>query len=235
MLPSLSHPSPNFDGRKHGAKPSLVILHYTGMQNGALALSRLCDAKAKVSAHYLVEEDGRVFSLVGERHRAWHAGISYWRGERDINSHSIGVEIVNPGHEFGYRPFPPVQMEAVRALCVDIKQRHALPANAFWGHSDIAPMRKMDPGAYFDWPMLARSGIGVWPDRLGNDMPRLSLQEAQCMLARIGYDCPQSNAEDAPTRAVIMAFQRHFNPQSISGTMDAETQRRLIALQQFIL
>jgi N-acetylmuramoyl-L-alanine amidase len=240
-------PSPNFEERIGCAKPSLVILHYTGMKDGASAIARLCDATSKVSAHYVVEEDGRVFALVDEKYRAWHAGKSYWRGITDINSHSIGIEIVNPGHEHGYRAFPDVQMQAVLTLCLDIKARHGFGADAFIGHSDIAPARKEDPGELFDWPLLAQNGVGVqipmssWkpplfslggypgthlllkeneiPAQGRDDIGFLNKQsEIKAFLSRIGY-----NTSDEDLVPVIRAFQRHFVPHNLSGVVDDET------------
>src|SRR5262249_6695143 len=141
----------------------MLVLHYTGMRTGEAALERLCDPVAKVSSHYLVEEDGTTWRLVPEEKRAWHAGVSFWAGERDINDFSIGIELVNPGHEFGYRPFPEAQMQALEALARDIVDRHAIRPHRVVGHSDVAPTRKTDPGELFDWARLARKGIGLWP------------------------------------------------------------------------
>ena len=149
-------PSPNFDTRS--APPDMIVLHYTGMPTGEAALARLRDAEAKVSAHYLVEEDGRVFVLVAEARRAWHAGVSFWRGERDVNAVSIGIEIVNPGHEHGYRAFPGSQVEAVIALVSDIRTRWTIPDARVLGHSDVAPARKEDPGELFPWKRLHEAG-----------------------------------------------------------------------------
>lgn len=219
----ISHPSPNYEERKGAARPSLVVLHYTGMQSGATALARLCDKAVKVSAHYLIEEDGRIFVLVDEAHRAWHAGVSFWRGITDINSHSIGIEIVNPGHECGYRPFPEAQMQAVLRLCLDIKARYGLLSQAFLGHSDIAPLRKTDPGEYFDWPMLAQHGVGLWPEKKNTAI--LDEHTAFQLLEKIGYQ-PATNHEEK--NAVIRAFQRRYRPALLSGMMDDET-RVLIA------
>lgn len=150
--------SPNFEARAGGVSPSMIIVHYTGMQSAEAALSRLCDPLAKVSAHYCIDEGGTIYALVDEGMRAWHAGKSYWDGVEDINSHSIGIELVNPGHEFGYRPFPAVQIEAFIALCHDIKSRHEIE----WilGHSDVAPERKQDPGELFPWNRVADENIG---------------------------------------------------------------------------
>lgn len=215
--------SPHFEPRRGGLKPQWVILHYTGMKDGASALKWLLDPQSKVSAHYLVEEDGRLFSLVNEQERAWHAGQSYWRGETDINSCSIGIEIVNPGHEWGYRPFPDAQMKAVVMLCQDIKVRHGLDAGCFWGHSDIAPMRKEDPGELFEWKKLAEAGIGLWPRIAGGGNHPMPVLEAQRLLSSIGYGCPSTGIMDAETKAALVAFQRHFRPADFSGALDAGT------------
>ena len=221
-LAIIEQPSPNHDARPAGQAIDLLLLHYTGMRSGAAALERLCDPAAKVSAHYLVEEDGRIFQLVSESRRAWHAGDSSWQGASDINARSLGVEIVNPGHEFGYRPFPPQQMAAVKLLALDILARHPIPAARVLGHSDVAPLRKEDPGELFDWRGLAAAGIGLWPESGTAAVLESAVAKA---LARIGYGYTD---EDLP--AVVRAFQRHFRPNSITGTADAETRRRLAAL-----
>jgi N-acetylmuramoyl-L-alanine amidase len=197
----------------------MLILHYTGMPDAASALARLCDPAAQVSAHYTVDEDGTVYAHVPEERRAWHAGISHWRGDTDINARSIGIEIVNRGHDHGYRPFPPAQMAAVAVLCRDIMGRHGIAPENVLGHSDVAPARKCDPGELFDWQGLARLGIGVWPEpRPGDD----DGDGVAGLLGRYGYDpaCPQA----------LLAFQRHFHPQSLTGEPDRETVRRLRAL-----
>ena len=155
-------PSPNFDNRR--APPDMIVLHYTGMKTGEDALARLRDPAAKVSAHYMVEEDGRVFALVPEERRAWHAGVSFWKGETDINAVSIGIEIVNPGHEHGYRDFPDAQIEAVIALLTDIRTRWTIPDARILGHSDVAPERKEDPGELFPWKALHAAGHGLWAE-----------------------------------------------------------------------
>lgn len=219
--------SPNFEPRKGCSAPDLVVLHYTGMKDGASALARLCDPQSKVSAHYLIEEDGTVYTLVEESLRAWHAGKSYWRGLVDINSHSIGIEIVNPGHEFGYREFPHAQMHAVLTLCEEIKERYKLPATAFLGHSDIAPMRKEDPGELFNWKMLAVHGIGVWPEFLEQDNYPLTLMDAEKLLAKIGYD---TGIDEQSLRAAIRAFQRHYVQNILTGDLDNQTAKTLRAI-----
>ena len=206
----------------------MLILHYTGMRTAQEALDRLCDTAARVSAHYLIDEDGTVTRLVAEEKRAWHAGISSWRGRSDINGASIGIELVNPGHEFGYRPFPESQMAALEELAKGILGRHPIPPRHVIGHSDVAPLRKQDPGELFDWPRLARAGIGFGPDFSAQAAARPpNLREIQSSLAAIGYFCPQSGAQDAATTAAILAFQRHFRPERCNGVLDTETGRRI--------
>jgi N-acetylmuramoyl-L-alanine amidase len=203
-----SMPSCNHDSRE-GQAVDMLVLHYTGMKTGNEALSRLCDANAKVSAHYVVEENGDVYALVPEERRAWHAGLSSWRGNTNINQRSIGIEIVNPGHEFGYQPFTKAQMEAVAELCRDILSRYAIPARNVVGHSDVAPRRKEDPGELFDWQWLAAQGAGLWPSG-GASKP-----VAAEALAAYGYDMA-----DLPK--AVAAFQRHFRPALLSGIWDEE-------------
>lgn len=211
-------PSPNHNERK--SPIDMLLLHYTGMPTGEEALNRLCDEQAKVSAHYFIEEGGRVFHLVDETRRAWHAGVSYWRGDRDINSRSIGIELVNPGHEWGLRPFPEAQMDALRDLALDIIERHAIPARHVLGHSDVAPARKQDPGELFDWQWLAQQGIGLWPQKTGFELSDDMVHQS---LADFGY-----NMED-PVKA-IEAFQRHFCPQELYGQMGAPCRAILSSL-----
>jgi len=228
-------PSPNFDARPGNAHVDMLILHYTGMRTAREALDRLCDPAAKVGAHYLIDEDGTVTRLVAEEKRAWHAGISSWRGRRDINGASIGIELVNPGHEFGYRHFPGPQMAALEALAKGILGRHPIPPRHVVGHSDVAPLRKQDPGEFFDWPRLARAGIGFWPNfTRGTAANPLGLRETQSSLAAIGYFCPESGALDAATTAAILAFQRHFRPERCDGVLDTETGRRIALCAQGI-
>ena len=162
-IPQVACPSPNFDERGSDTPVDILLMHYTGMETGAAALSRLCDADARVSAHYTVDEDGTIYAHVPEDKRAWHAGKSYWAGATDINARSIGIEIVNPGHEFGYRAFPDRQIEAVMELSQNIIARHSIPKERVLGHSDVAPARKQDPGELFPWSTLAAAGIGLWP------------------------------------------------------------------------
>lgn len=209
----IDRPSPNFETR---ALPvQMVVLHYTGMVSAEAAIERLTDAAAKVSAHWLVTEDGTVVRMVDEAHRAWHAGKSWWRGLTDVNSASIGIEIVNPGHEFGYRPFPEAQMAAVEALVAAAVQRFAiLPANVV-GHSDVAPARKEDPGELFDWLRLARAGLAM-PVPVGGFDPGWTDGGTLAALARYGYDI------NAP-EAAVKAFQRRFRPSKLDGFIDSET------------
>lgn len=213
-------PSPNFDAR---AQPiSMIVLHYTGMESGDAAIAWLADPVSKVSAHYVVAEDGQVVRMVDEGNRAWHAGRSFWRGITDVNSASVGIEIVNPGHEFGYRPFPAAQMDAVEALVAGVAARHRVTPAMVVGHSDIAPTRKQDPGELFDWPRLARAGLALATPDAGFD-PRWTDAGVIAALGRFGYDV------SAPQAAVV-AFQRRFRPANIDGTIDAETRGLLFGL-----
>ena len=228
-------PSPNFDSRT--APPSVLVLHYTGMQTGQEALDRLRDPAAKVSSHYLVEEDGRVFRLVAEERRAWHAGASYWRGRRNLNGESIGIEIVNPGHEWGYRPFPEAQIAAVIALVADIRTRWNIEDRDIVGHSDVAPDRKEDPGELFPWKRLAEAGHGLWAEwppapgaPIGEGEEGAAVFALQAGLTRLGFDLPPTGRFDAGTTTVVRAFQRHWRPERVDGIADGETRARLIAL-----
>jgi N-acetylmuramoyl-L-alanine amidase len=228
-------PSPNFDVRT--APPSLLVLHYTGMQSGQEALDRLCDPEAKVSSHYLVEEDGRIFRLVAEERRAWHAGVSYWRGRRNVNSDSIGIEIVNPGHEWGYRAFPEAQIESVIALVADIRTRWDIEDRDIIGHSDIAPDRKEDPGELFPWKRLAEAGHGIWAEwppapgaPISEGEEGAAVFALQAGLTRLGFDLPPSGRFDGATTLAVRAFQRHWRPERVDGIADGETRARLIAL-----
>lgn len=204
-------PSPNHDSRD-GHAVDILLLHYTGMQSGEAAIARLRDPAAKVSAHYVVEEDGRVFRLVPEDRRAWHAGASSWMGESNINQRSVGIEIVNPGHEFGYRAFPVAQMSAVRDLSLGIIARHAIPAVRVIGHSDVAPARKEDPGELFDWQGLAAAGVGVWP---APKHVQWSDDEFFAGLQRYGYGT-------ADRAAATRAFCRHFRQRHLTDRPDAD-------------
>jgi N-acetylmuramoyl-L-alanine amidase len=222
-------PSPNHDART--TPIDILLLHYTGMQSGEAACARLCDADAKVSSHYLVYEDGRIDQLVAEARQAWHAGVSAWKGETDINSRSVGIEIVNPGHEFAYRDFPEAQITAVIALCRDIVARHAIPAARVLAHSDVAPGRKQDPGERFPWARLASSGVGLWiePTPIGDGDALLPTQRGediamlQTMLAKVGYAAELTGIYDDKTRDIVIAFQRHFRPARVDGIADRST------------
>jgi N-acetylmuramoyl-L-alanine amidase len=217
-------PSPNFDLRPPDMPVDILLLHYTGMETGAAAVARLTDPEAKVSAHYTVDEDGTIFSHVPEDCRAWHAGASYWAGARDINARSIGIEIVNPGHEFGYRSFPDAQIEAVIGLAQDIFTRHPIPPERVLGHSDVAPARKQDPGELFPWGKLALAGIGLWPQ---TRKPKLNVPFTEGLRA-FGYGLKPDM--DVSNELVILAFQRHFRPAKLDGIADAECKSVLAAL-----
>ena len=227
----VSRLSPNHDERADGASVDILLLHYTGMPTGEAALERLCDPEAKVSAHYLIDEAGDVSRLVPEERRAWHAGVAHWAGESDINGRSIGIELVNPGHEFGYRAFPEAQMRALAALANDILLRHPIPPERVLAHSDVAPIRKQDPGEKFDWAWLADRGVGHWVEPLhvmegpvrrdgdrGDDVAEL-----QFMLADYGYGLVVDGNYGPVTHAAVAAFQRHFRPAKIDGIADLST------------
>jgi N-acetylmuramoyl-L-alanine amidase len=216
---TIEAPSPNHDARPAGKPVDMLILHYTGMSTGAEAIARLRDPAAQVSAHYVVEEDGAVLALVPEGRRAWHAGVSHWRGHENLNARSIGIEIVNPGHQHGYRPFPALQMAAVCDLCLQILGRHPIPPRNVLAHSDVAPDRKEDPGELFDWEGLANNGVGVWPKRDGPPSG-----SATALLARIGYRA------DLPLETILRAFRRHWMPHRLDGPVDAATLSRLNAI-----
>ncbi len=224
----VERPSPNHDTRG-GQAIDILLMHYTGMRSGEEALKRLCDPNAepgRVSAHYCIDEDGVIYRLVAEEQRAWHAGVASWAGESNINARSIGIELVNPGHEFGYRPFPEAQMVSLIALSKDILQRQAIPARRVLGHSDVAPLRKEDPGELFDWQRLAAEGIGVWPD-LGTTATQADAEcdiaQMQSLLHDYGYQVSRDGVLNDDTRAVIRAFQRHFRPDHLSGEPDPAT------------
>ena len=212
-------PSPNHDDR--GSAPiDILLLHYTGMDSAEAALSRLCDPAAKVSAHYTIDQDGAVYAMVPEERRAWHAGLSCWAGARDINARSIGIELVNPGHEFGYCAFPAAQIEALILLAREILARHPIPAWRVLGHSDVAPARKIDPGELFPWRRLADEGVGLWPAPGGDPGEAV----AAGLLARYGYD------PEVERTMLVAAFQRHFRPSRVDGMADAETRKVLSGL-----
>jgi N-acetylmuramoyl-L-alanine amidase len=223
--------SPNHDARPEDEPVDILVLHYTGMQSGAAAIERLCDPASRVSSHYVVEEDGTIWRLVQEERRAWHAGVSFWRGHEGLNGRSVGIEIVNPWHEWGYRPFPPVQMAAVRDLCAGVLARHPIPARNVVAHSDIAPDRKQDPGELFDWRGLASAGIGLWPDfPVAPSDDRLDPATLRADLALIGYPVPLDAEGEAAFATLLRAFQRRWRPAGVSGIADAETALRASVL-----
>lgn len=223
--------SPNSGHRPPGSAIDHLVLHYTGMRSDTGARDWLCDPRSQVSSHYVVFEDGHVFQLVDESQRAWHAGRSFWRGVTDINSRSIGIEIANPGHEFGYRPFPDRQIEAVIGLCRSIFSRHFIPPHQVVAHSDIAPDRKEDPGELFPWEWCAAFGIGLWvppapfdhEDALDLGAEGEEVLQFQRLLASIGFDVPTGGILDERTEVVLRAFQRHWRPARIDGRADPST------------
>lgn len=226
------HAAQNAEMRRDGVKPSLLILHYTGMSSAAKAIDWLARAESRVSCHYVVDEIGIVTQMVPEALRAWHAGISSWRGEADINSQSIGIEIHNPGHDHGYPDFPPPQMAAVIALGRDIVARNGMAAEGVLAHSDVAPGRKIDPGEKFNWAALAKAGLGLWvrPSLVRADDPGLPLgargarvARAQNRLASYGYSVPECGVLDAKTEKVLRSFQLHFRPRRVDGRLDRST------------
>lgn len=236
-----AQPSPNFNDRKHPI--DMLVLHYTGMATGQEALDRMCDASAEVSAHYMIWEDGRIIQLVGEDKRAWHAGVSSWQGDGDLNSRSIGIEIVNGGHDWPLEggelpPYPEAQIEALIELCTGILSRWDIPARRIVGHSDIAPARKDDPGEHFPWAHLASAGIGVSLPSAANDLSdanpargederAISASALQAMLAEIGYEIEPTGAFDDATEAVVRAFQRRWVQDQVTGQLDQRTRGML--------
>jgi N-acetylmuramoyl-L-alanine amidase len=230
-------PSPNY-GERRAARPDMIVLHYTGMPDAEAALERLCAPGSEVSAHYVVLEDGAIVQCVPEARRAWHAGVSSWGGETDINSHSIGIEVVNPGHEWGYRDFPPAQIDAVIALCRDIVARHAIAPQRVLAHSDVAPARKQDPGEKFPWGTLHAAGVGHWvrPAAIEGG-PVLTIGDSgsgvralQEDFADFGYGITATGHYDEATALVVVAFQRHFRPERVDGVADVSTLTTLRAL-----
>jgi len=232
----IKHPSPNFGPRPDGCPIDILVLHYTGMPTGNAALERLCDPESSVSSHYLIEEDGRVFALVDEDKRAWHAGRGCWQDCTDVNSHSIGIEIVNPGHEFGYRVFPDIQIASVITLCRDILARRNIPADRVIAHSDMAPDRKEDPGELFPWKLLADNGIGLWPDV--TDDIAVDPYRFEGLLDQIGYGWPASDGDGASNEEYrlkrTIAFQRHWRAADISGVLDGQCMAIATALANAI-
>jgi N-acetylmuramoyl-L-alanine amidase len=228
-------PSPNFDERPGLARPDMIVLHYTGMEHAHEAIDRLRDPKARVSSHYVVLETGVIVQLVLEAQRAWHAGVSVWAGDPDVNSRSIGIEICNPGHDHGYPDFPLRQIAATTALCRSILTRHIIRPENIVAHSDVAPSRKQDPGEKFPWKLLSQSGVGLWveagagataePLKLNDFDVRVT--ELQKALGDYGYGIDANGRYDEATSEVVAAFQRHFRPSQVDGIADAETQHLL--------
>jgi N-acetylmuramoyl-L-alanine amidase len=236
-------PSANYGDRAKDRAPDMILLHYTGMPDVEGALARLCTAGTDVSAHYVVLEDGRIVQCVPEAKRAWHAGASSWAGEEDVNSCSIGVEIINRGHDWGYPEFPLRQIAAVIALCRGIMLRRNVPPHRVLGHSDVAPARKKDPGEKFPWHSLANSGVGHWVQpapvvrgetlKLGAEGDGVrGMQEA---LKRYGYAIEVNGKYDGPTLEVVTAFQRHFRPARVDGVADHSTLTTLESLLASLL
>jgi N-acetylmuramoyl-L-alanine amidase len=234
-------PSPNLDARR--GPPDMLVLHYTGMQTAAEAVARLRDPEARVSAHYVVDEDGSILRLVPEERRAWHAGCGVWQGEDDCNAASIGIEIVNPGHEFGYRDFPAAQIDAVIALVADIRTRWTIPDARIIAHSDLAPDRKQDPGELFPWKRLAGEGHGLWFEpaaeriaALGGMLQKgdegLGVLVLRSGLHRLGYGLTPAGAYDDELVSVVRAFQRHWRPARVDGVADGETRATLMGVLQ---
>ena len=234
--------SPNFGERMRARAIDMVILHYTGMETAKSALDRLCDPAAEVSAHYLVDEDGTVFQLVQEANRAWHAGVCHWRGETDVNSRSIGIELVNRGHDSDYPDFPNEQIAALISLLKDIQERHPIQPRYVLAHSDVAPDRKLDPGEKFPWERLYEAGIGHWvaPEPLTaggffqvgeSGQP---IEALQSMLLLYGYGVAVNGFFDGRTENAVKAFQRHFRPQKVDGVADVSTIKTLHKLLTFL-
>jgi N-acetylmuramoyl-L-alanine amidase len=231
--------SPNHGERNGNMKPDMLVLHYTGMTDAQDAVRRLCSESSKVSSHYIVLEDGHIIQSVAESRRAWHAGESSWAGETDLNSRSIGIEIANPGHDHGYREFPNAQIAAVTALCRDIIVRHGIHPERVLAHSDVAPLRKEDPGEKFPWRRLHAAGVGHWAEPAPLATPGepvtpgsqgSHVRELQAQFSRYGYGIGKTSTYDDLTTAVVRAFQRHFRPARIDGIADASTRATLAQL-----
>jgi N-acetylmuramoyl-L-alanine amidase len=236
-------PSPNFGPRRNDLRPSILLLHYTGVETAAKAIDWLTRVESQVSCHYAIDEAGRITQMVAEEMRAWHAGEAMWAGESDINSASIGGEIHNPGHGFGYPDFPEAQLSAVEALAKDIIARHRIAPQRVLAHSDVAPARKLDPGEKFPWSRLARAGIGHWvapapviaaEPGMGVGVAGPLVADVQLLLAKYGYGIEATGVFDGRTELVAAAFQRHFRRERVDGRIDQSTittlQRLLAAL-----
>ncbi len=226
------HPSPCCEPRRGASRPDILLLHYTGMTSCERAIDWLSRPEAKVSCHYVIDVDGTITQMVAEDQRAWHAGVSAWAGETDINSRSVGFEIHNPGHDQGYPEFPEAQMAAVEALAADVVRRWSIAPERVLAHSDVAPARKIDPGEKFDWQRLATAGVGLWVQPVAVDPADdgfapgardAMIAKAQDLLRRYGYAIETTSELDLPTALVIAAFQRHFRPARVDGRLDAST------------
>ena len=221
--------SPNFDERK--SKIDIIVIHYTGMQSFEEALEHLCKPSSKVSSHYLINSSGDVYLLVDEEKRAWHAGVSYWSGNIDVNSSSIGIELVNPGHEFGYEIFSESQMTSLEVLIKSLINNYNIPLYNIVGHSDIAPLRKKDPGELFNWKRLAKKNLSIWPNKLSTSFSKNikignksnSILQVQEFLSEIGYKITKDGFFSEETKLVLMAFQRRFRCHKVDGLFDDET------------
>jgi len=208
--------SKNFGNRNPNLPIDMIVIHYTGMKTKEMAITRMCDPNSEVSAHYLIDEKGITYKLVSEKYRAWHAGVSYWRGELDTNSRSIGIELQNPGYDFGYVNFSDLQMRALIKLTKEIINRHGISKRMVLGHSDVAPDRKIDPGHLFNWKLLAQDEVGFWP-QCSPRKPPADHDQIRDTITKIGYN-PNISLED-----VIKAVQRHYRPTLIDGKIDAES------------
>jgi N-acetylmuramoyl-L-alanine amidase len=243
MQTSTEISSPNWNERPNGAAIDTVVLHYTGMKTGVAALARLCDPAAEVSSHYLIEEDGQLFQLVAEEKRAWHAGVSCWQGRENLNDTSIGIELVNPGHEFGYRSFPQKQIESLLVLLDSVKSRHKIGTARFLGHSDIAPGRKMDPGNLFPWKVLAKNGFGIFSDKSASDqtivvnsLRGISMDnKLNKQLGIVGYHGCNRDSVGGGTGRALTAFQAHWRPEAVTGKFDKGTALVLDDIANMIL
>ncbi|MDP1724080.1 MAG: N-acetylmuramoyl-L-alanine amidase [Alphaproteobacteria bacterium] len=227
MSSIIKYPSPNFNERPKNAQISLIILHYTEMAPVQGAIDRLCDPEAKVSAHYLIEQNGQIYQLIEDKHRAWHAGISSWQGCEDVNNISIGIELDHPGH-ISSAPYPKILMASLLKLIKFLCVKHKINKKQIWGHSDIAPDRKIDPGEFFDWQFLAQHGFGMWFEEQDVNDLIMDKQQAIVWLQQIGYEVDESQSLEN----VIKAFQRHFYQENITGALDLKTYCRLGLLIQ---
>lgn len=234
------HPAVNFEPRRGTRRPSILLLHYTGVETYAKAINWLTCAYSRVSCHYAVDEIGGITQMVSEDMRAWHAGEAVWQGETDINSASIGIEIHNPGHELGYPDFAATQISGVEALCRDIMTRHTIRPERVLAHSDVAPTRKKDPGEKFPWARLARAGIGHWVEPhpvipaepgMGVGVAGPLVADIQLLLRKYGYGIEATGLLDGRTEFVVTAFQRHFRPERVDGRIDQST---ITTLQRLI-